>query len=197
MHTKAGGAELVSSGHRLKARPEGMSAATGPRATQERRSARTRTDFTKEKNTKSKRKRSSFVPVRTFGVGYLRMKITIQNPPDNGATLMKRAGYSMYTDRNTGLTSFSNRLGPDFFPKFHAYIEEAPGVLTINLHLDQKKPSYEGTPMHGGEYSGTMVEEEAKRVEAFIASYQKPEDLAPKTKPGFFAKLFGRDDSAW
>lgn len=116
------------------------------------------------------------------------MKLTLMNPPERAQTLMRRAGYSEYRDPNTGKSSFSKRLGLDFFPKFHAYVEEYSDALAINLHLDQKKPSYEGTPMHGGEYEGPLVEKEIARLKNFIESYKIEE---PPKKKGFFAGFFG------
>ncbi len=73
--------------------------------------------------------------------------------------LMRQAGYHPY---ETGESSFIRRLGPDDYPRFHAYVSRETGE--INLHLDQKKPIYKGTTAHSGEYDGELVEKEAERI---------------------------------
>lgn len=52
----------------------------------------------------------------------------------------------------------------DMFPRFHIYIEERGDEIMYDLHLDQKRPSYEGSHMHSGEYEGTAVERETERI---------------------------------
>ena len=120
------------------------------------------------------------------------MRFTISNPPDSGRTLLRRAGYSEYFDKNTGKTSYSKRLGPDFFPKFHAYLESGTEMLTIDLHIDQKQASYGDGVMHSGEYQGELVERETARLRAFIANYKK---TAPPKK-GFLASIFGTGNNS-
>ena len=44
--------------------------------------------------------------------------------------------------------------------------------MILTLHLDQKQPSYKGTSMHAGEYSGELVEKEAKRIKEAIEKIQ-------------------------
>jgi len=34
--------------------------------------------------------------------------------------------------------------------------------------LDQKKPIYQGTPAHSGEYEGKVVEEETERIKQIL-----------------------------
>ena len=57
-------------------------------------------------------------------------------------------------------------IGNNNFPRFHIYLRksEKTGQFEINLHLDQKKPSYRGTAAHAGEYEGKIIEEEAERI---------------------------------
>ncbi|MFH0928689.1 MAG: hypothetical protein V1821_04435, partial [bacterium] len=110
------------------------------------------------------------------------MKIIIPNPPDRALVFLRRAGYSEYLDPNTQKYSFSKRLGPDFFPKFHIYVEEYDTELVINLHLDQKKTSYEGSRQHSGEYEGPLLDREAERLKNFAATYDRelPDIEKPK-----------------
>jgi len=85
--------------------------------------------------------------------------------------LLKRAGYSFHSDFRSGKDSYSRRLGSGFFPKFHMYAEETPEKIFLNLHLDQKQASYEGSNMHSGEYDGEVVEAEMERVKKFAIQF--------------------------
>lgn len=80
--------------------------------------------------------------------------------------MMQRAGYAEFRDPNTGETSYTRRLGTHFYPRFHVYIEEQNNGLRVNLHLDQKQPSYPGFRKHSGEYDGATVEAEMERLNA-------------------------------
>ncbi|MBI4133200.1 hypothetical protein HY478_01150 [Candidatus Uhrbacteria bacterium] len=123
------------------------------------------------------------------------MKILIPHPlSDHPVTLIRRAGYAEHRDRNANEVSYTHRLGPEFYPRFHVYIEEREDGVSFNLHLDQKRPSYGGgTHAHAGEYEGSTVEREARRIQDFIANYQATPREAPKKK-GFFSRLFGGSD---
>lgn len=57
----------------------------------------------------------------------------------------------------------------DMFPRYHVYIEEKDQEVIFDLHLDQKRPSYEGSRMHAGEYDGTAVEREAEKIQKFVS----------------------------
>ena len=80
--------------------------------------------------------------------------------------LLKHAGYHHFIDPNTGKESYIRRLSSQFYPRFHVYVMETDKVITFDLHIDQKKPSYKGTAAHGGEYDGPVVEEEIARLRA-------------------------------
>ncbi len=98
------------------------------------------------------------------------MKITIPKPPDGIRTRIMRAGYHEHRDPYTGKMSFSHRLGSYHYPRFHLYITEGATEVLLDLHLDQKQPSYAGSHMHAGEYDGDTVEREAERLKAFFTS---------------------------
>jgi hypothetical protein len=97
------------------------------------------------------------------------MKFTLpaEKVPNQKAA-MRRAGYFEFTDPNTGEHSYVLQLGQEFYPRFHLYIEEKAGQLSFNLHLDQKKPSYGQNHAHAGEYDGSTVEKELKRVAGWV-----------------------------
>lgn len=83
-----------------------------------------------------------------------------------GPNLMRMAGFIYIVDRISGKGSYARKLGLYHYPRFHSYIEESDQGLVINLHLDQKQASYEGTNRHSGEYDGPAVEGEMARIKA-------------------------------
>ena len=79
-----------------------------------------------------------------------------------------RCGYAKIIDRRMGKTSYAKRFHRDFYPRFHVYIKAESGSVIFDLHLDQKRPIYEGVTAHSGEYDGEVVEREAARITAEI-----------------------------
>jgi len=53
------------------------------------------------------------------------------------------------------------------YPRFHIYIKEGKDNYLINLHLDQKRPSYGKYTAHSGEYNSETVKIEAKRIMSY------------------------------
>ncbi|MBI2038065.1 MAG: hypothetical protein HYT15_04030 [Candidatus Magasanikbacteria bacterium] len=79
-----------------------------------------------------------------------------------------RCGYAKIIDRRMGKTSFAKRIHRDFYPRFHVYIKVEGGSVIFDLHLDQKRPIYEGVTAHSGEYDGEVVEREAERIKSMM-----------------------------
>ena len=77
----------------------------------------------------------------------------------NALVFFSRLGY--HAERNG---SFAKRAGTGQFPRFHAYVEQGKDTVMVNLHLDAKAPSYEGTSAHAGEYDGPLIETEIARI---------------------------------
>jgi hypothetical protein len=67
-----------------------------------------------------------------------------------------------------GKTSYAKRIHRDFYPRFHVYIQTEGETVIFNLHLDQKRPIYEGVTAHSGEYDGEVVEREGERIASSI-----------------------------
>jgi len=93
------------------------------------------------------------------------MKITIENPNTHSRNLLRRAGYAIHKNRD-GETSFVRRIQGYDYPRFHIYVnkENAGELIEMTLHLDEKKPSYEGSKAHSGQYDGDIVKEEYTRI---------------------------------
>lgn len=86
--------------------------------------------------------------------------------------------------------SVVRKLSGGDYPRFHLYIKPSfvssfakaskdrkasegqmqvkEGDYIFSLHLDQKKPSYEGSKKHSGEYDGNVVESEAERIKDLL-----------------------------
>lgn len=88
----------------------------------------------------------------------------------NPLEVMRKAGYSAFTDPNTGEESFVLRTSSEFYPRFHVYIVERGNEIEVSLHLDQKKPSYGQSHAHSGEYEGTTVEREMRRIDGWVGA---------------------------
>ncbi|MGE5426117.1 MAG: hypothetical protein ACM3PZ_03520 [Bacillota bacterium] len=113
------------------------------------------------------------------------MKLKISHNQLQGmppAQWLRRTGYTFLTDRHSGQESFVRRLGGDFYPRFHLYIQEVPGSEEVffNLHLDQKKASYAGITRHSGEYEGELVEQEVARLRSYLSP--RAEVARPETQ---------------
>ena len=113
---------------------------------------------------------------------------------ENARNLMRRLGYGEQRTR-VGQISFVRRISGERFPRYHAYVEDQNGGIQVNLHVDQKEASYEGTSAHAGEYVGSLVEREMVRVEAFVAGLSRkmppPAPAVTKTKKGFWGTFMG------
>lgn len=92
------------------------------------------------------------------------MILNVPRPTEPVLTVLRRAGYFELRDRNTDQSSYVRRLRTGFYPRFHLYVEETATGLGLNLHLDQKQPSYGGQTKHSGEYDGPTVEAEVERL---------------------------------
>jgi hypothetical protein len=102
------------------------------------------------------------------------MKLIFSNAKETALFLMRRMGYGFERkDSDTGEDSFGRRLSVGQYPKFHVYAHKEGETLIVNLHLDQKKPTYEGSPAHSGEYDGEVVKQEGERIKTLMKKVNK------------------------
>jgi hypothetical protein len=86
--------------------------------------------------------------------------------------ILRRLGYSL--DKRVPGTremSFIRRVGMDEYPRFHIFTKQTIfGKVEINMHIDQKKASYEGAIIHSGEYEneGWLAKEAEEIKKAFL-----------------------------
>ena len=126
------------------------------------------------------------------------MTIVIKkNFTENSRNLMRDCGYLEIFDRKTGKFSFVRKLRGDFYPRFHVYInKEGAGLLQLNMHLDMKKPTYEGFTAHSGEYDGDLVSNEGARIRGILESLVAgvPSQPQKTEKKSLWSNIFGSGD---
>lgn len=96
------------------------------------------------------------------------MQLKFKKPQTNIIDLIRSCGYS-YRGTKDGETSFIKRVGYDEYPHYHIYVKIEGDEIILNMHLDQKKSSYQGASAHSGEYEGELVAKEMERIKQFIS----------------------------
>ena len=96
------------------------------------------------------------------------MTFRINNLKYNVHDLVRKFGYRPLAVTEKGELNCVRPMQGQNYPRFHIYLVEKPDVLTFNIHLDQKKPSYEGSTAHGGDYDGEVVRDEVERIKEVI-----------------------------
>ncbi len=81
--------------------------------------------------------------------------------------IIRRLGYAPQRATVTDEISCVRRMGGDY-PRFHIYLKEEKDVFNFSIHLDQKKPIYEGSSAHNGEYESDVVREEVARIKSIL-----------------------------
>ncbi len=98
------------------------------------------------------------------------MEFEIKNVQENANTLMRKLGYMPAYFQKAGEVSIVRQLARNDYPRFHLYIKQSGQDFHFSLHLDQKKPSYEGQTGHSGDYDGPVIEGEAERIKNILAA---------------------------
>ena len=106
------------------------------------------------------------------------MEFQIHNLQKSTNDLMRTIGYSPAYFQKEGEVSIVRQIGRNDYPRFHLYIKPSSAKASeglvkgndyvLNLHLDQKKPSYKGAKGHSGDYDGPVVTDEIKRIKSLI-----------------------------
>ncbi len=96
------------------------------------------------------------------------MIFEIKNIKKSINDLMRTIGYKPAFFQKEGEFSIVRQLSRNDYPRFHLYIKNSGTDFNFDLHLDQKKPSYEGSSGHNGEYEGEIIESEAERIKGFL-----------------------------
>jgi len=103
------------------------------------------------------------------------MEFIVKGPlKDNIYNLMRSIEYHFWgKDERTGELNFVHPLGGDAYPRFHIFLTIKNNSLIFDLHLDQRRTSYQGSAPHGGEYKGELVAAEAERIKQSLEILQK------------------------
>lgn len=106
------------------------------------------------------------------------MEFQIKNINKSINDIMRLIGYQPAYFQKDGEFSIVRQMTRNDYPRFHLYIKPSSAKASeglvkandyiFNLHLDQKKPSYEGSTGHSGEYGGQVVEGEAERIKSLL-----------------------------
>jgi len=83
---------------------------------------------------------------------------------ENIAGVARQIGYIIIDTKPNGEYNLVRKLTGQNYPRFHVYLKQQSEKLIFSLHLDQKKPVYEGSHAHNGEYFGPLVDGEADRI---------------------------------
>ena len=97
------------------------------------------------------------------------VKFFLKKPKENIVYLARKLGYRPLEQNRGEFNCVRPLLGGDY-PRFHLFIKEnkEKNEFIFNLHLDQKKPVYKGTPAHSGEYDDKLIEQEVIRIRKMI-----------------------------
>lgn len=96
---------------------------------------------------------------------------------------LRALGWAQIYDRRGDKYSYVKRLSRDFYPRLHLYVKKYPDNYVFDLHLDQKKASYEGHSAHSGEYEGEMVSNALETIKkALKAKTSSAEVKEPEKK---------------
>jgi len=91
------------------------------------------------------------------------MTFKISDLQKNLLGLARDIGYKPIAKTERGELNCVRPLG-GAYPRFHLYLKEEGETMVFNLHLDQKRPVYEGVTAHSGDYDSEVVKEEAERI---------------------------------
>lgn len=96
------------------------------------------------------------------------MKFKIQNVDRSINNLTRTIGYQPAYFQKKGEFSLILRLTKEDYPRFHLYVKQEAQNFIFNLHLDQKKPSYNSSHAHNGEHNGEIIEAETERIRSLL-----------------------------
>ena len=97
-----------------------------------------------------------------------KMDFVIKNIQKNIVGVARELCYVIIDTKDNAEYNLVRKLNYDNYPRFHAYVTQHGQDFEFSLHLDQKRPIYEGTHAHNGEYFGPVVEAEADRIKEIL-----------------------------
>lgn len=124
----------------------------------------------------------------------MKYRVSVEEVGDlNIERFLRAQGWAQIYDRRGDKYSYVKRLSRDFYPRLHLYVKQYPDNYVFDLHLDQKKASYEGHSAHSGEYEGEMVTKALETIKrALKAKTNSTEVKEPQRKD--ILKTLGEGD---
>lgn len=101
------------------------------------------------------------------------MRFAIQKLKISWSYFFRRCGYLEIQNqyKNNEISYVRSLNAGRNYPRFHIYLENGQSQSQLNIHLDAKEPSYQGTSAHSGEYEGELVEKETTRIQSFSEEF--------------------------
>lgn len=98
------------------------------------------------------------------------MDFALKDIKANVVAVARSIGYVIIDTKENGEFNLVRKLDRDNYPRFHIYLKQQGTTYLFSLHLDQKKPVYEGSGnhAHNGEYFGPVIDSEADRVKSNV-----------------------------
>jgi len=93
------------------------------------------------------------------------MKFVIENPKASAAIFFRRAGY-VFQKQDGEEMAFVRKLTDQPFPRFHLFAKIVNYKFSVNIHIDHKATSHDGSRAHSGEYGedSKLLGEEVERL---------------------------------
>lgn len=91
----------------------------------------------------------------------MKFKITA-NFKENLNTVLRYCGYHLHPRYENSYIRRLSNVG--FYPRWHLYFDKNEDFYEFDLHIDQKKTSYDGQTAHSGDYDNENVNQEIKRI---------------------------------
>jgi hypothetical protein len=96
------------------------------------------------------------------------MDFVLKNIQKSIVKISREVGYLIIDTKENGEYNMVRKLTANHYPRFHIYLKQRGNDFVFDLHLDQKKPSYEGSHAHSGEYFGPVIDGEADRIKSIL-----------------------------
>ena len=103
------------------------------------------------------------------------MDFILRNLKQSAVGISRAVGYVIIDTTEKGEYNMVRKLAGDNYPRFHIYFSQQGSAWKFSLHLDQKKPVYEGSGSHAhnGEYFGPIIDNEADRIKDLLSMADK------------------------
>ena len=93
----------------------------------------------------------------------------VRNSKGNAKNLMRRCGYKPWYDPDKREEGYIRRFGAAFYPRFHAFGRfDASGSLSIDLHLDARRPMHRQGVRCFEDEESEVVQKETSRIKQVL-----------------------------